>query len=52
MYMPYPFEITQSTNKIHMAYAFASTARTIHLDKVDGPPAEDVDGPFGRPLGG
>jgi hypothetical protein len=39
MYMPYPFEITQSTNKIHMAYAFANTARTIHLDEVD-PPAE------------
>ena len=40
MYMPYPFEITQSTNKVHVAYAFASTARTIHLDKVDDPPAE------------
>jgi hypothetical protein len=40
MYMPYPFEITQSTNKIHMAYAFANTARTIHLDEVDRPPAE------------
>jgi hypothetical protein len=40
MYMPYPFEITQSTNKVHMAYAFASTARTIHLDTVDEPPAE------------
>jgi hypothetical protein len=39
-YMPYPFEITQSTNKVHMAYAFASTARTVHLDKVDEPPAE------------
>ena len=38
MYMPYPFEITQSTNKIHMAYAFANTARTIHLDKVERPP--------------
>jgi hypothetical protein len=38
MYMPYPFGITQSTNKIHMAYAFANTARTIHLDAVDGPP--------------
>src|SRR6267378_4337438 len=33
MYMPYPFEITQSTNKIHIAYAFSNTARTIHLDK-------------------
>ena len=40
MYMPYPFEITQSTNKIHMAYAFATTARTIHLDAVDPPPAD------------
>ncbi len=40
MYMPYPFEITQSTNKIHMAYAFATTARTIHLDEVDPPPAD------------
>jgi hypothetical protein len=36
MYMPYPFEITQSTNKIHFAYEFTSTARTVHLDKVDG----------------
>ena len=40
MYMPYPFEITQSTNKIHLAYAFATTARTIHLDEVDPPPAD------------
>ena len=40
MYMPYPFEITQSANKIHMAYAFATTARTIHLDAVDPPPAD------------
>ena len=37
-YMPYPFEITQSTNKIHMSYAFANAARTIHLDDVDRPP--------------
>lgn len=34
----YPYEITQSTNKIHMAFAYALTARTIHMDKVDGPP--------------
>jgi hypothetical protein len=40
MYMPYPFEITQSTNKVHMAYAFATTARTIHLDEVDPPPSD------------
>jgi hypothetical protein len=38
MYMPYPFQITQGTNKIHMAYEFSNTARTIHLDKVSGPP--------------
>ena len=38
MYMPYPFQVVQSTNKIHMAYTFTSTARTIHLDQVEGPP--------------
>jgi hypothetical protein len=38
MYMPYPFQITQSTNKIHIAYEFSNTARTIHMDKVEGPP--------------
>jgi hypothetical protein len=37
-YLPYPFQITQSTNKIHLAFEFTNTARTIHLDKVDGPP--------------
>ncbi len=40
MYMPYPFEIVQSTNKILMAFAFAGAARTIHLDDVTPPPAE------------
>ena len=38
MYMPYPFQIVQSTNKIHMVYAFTSTARIIHLDQVEEPP--------------
>jgi hypothetical protein len=38
MYMPYPFQIVQGTNKVHMAFAFTSTARTIHLDPVEGPP--------------
>ena len=38
MYMPYPFQIVQSANKVHMAFAFTSTARTIHLDEVEGPP--------------
>ena len=38
MYMPHPFEITQSTNKIHMAFAYTATARTIHMDEVEQPP--------------
>ena len=38
MYMPYPIELTQSTNKLHVAYEFSAAARTIHLDKVEGPP--------------
>jgi hypothetical protein len=37
-YLPYPFQIVQSTSKIQMAYEFTNAARTIHLDKVDGPP--------------
>ena len=38
MYMPHPFEITQSTNKIHMAFTYTATARTIHMDEVELPP--------------
>ena len=38
MYMPYPVQIVQSTNKVHMAFAFTSTGRTIHLDQVEPPP--------------
>ena len=38
MYLPHPFQITQSTNKIHIAYSFSNTARTIHMDEVEGPP--------------
>lgn len=39
-YMPYPFEITQGTNKIQMSYEVNGASRTIHLDKVDPPPAD------------
>jgi hypothetical protein len=39
-YMPYPFQIVQSTNKIMMVYEFANANRTIHLDKVDSVPVE------------
>ena len=44
MYMPFPFQIVQSTNKIQMAYAVTSTARTIHLDEVEGPPDDTFMG--------
>ena len=44
MYMPYPFQIVQSTNKVHMAFAFTSTARTINLDEVEGPPDDTYMG--------
>jgi len=40
MYMPYPFQITQGTNKIEMSFEFAGASRTIHLDAVDPPPAD------------
>jgi hypothetical protein len=38
MYMPYPFQIVQGGSKVHMAFAFTTTGRTIHLDEVEGPP--------------
>src|SRR6059036_2211695 len=44
MYMPYPFQIVQSTNKIQMAFAFTSTARTINLDQVEPPPDDTYMG--------
>jgi len=38
MYMPYPFQISQSAEKIHMTFGFSNAARVIHLDDVTGPP--------------
>ena len=38
-YMPYPFQILQSTNTILIAYEFAGTTRTIHLDTVGNSPS-------------
>jgi hypothetical protein len=38
MYMPYPYQIVQSTNKIQILFAFSNAARVIHLDKVAPPP--------------
>ncbi|PYR75868.1 MAG: hypothetical protein DMF87_19380 [Acidobacteria bacterium] len=44
MYLNYPLQIVQSTNKIHVDFAFANAARTIHLDEVDEPPADTAMG--------
>jgi hypothetical protein len=44
MYLAYPFQIVQSTNTIHVDFAFANAARTIHLDEVDAPPADTAMG--------
>ena len=35
MYMPYPFQILQGTNKIMMVFEYANAQRTIHLDQVE-----------------
>ena len=40
MYLPQPFQITQGTNKIHMLFQFAQASRVIHMDEVNGPPAD------------
>src|SRR5262245_35343133 len=38
MYMPYPYEIVQSSDKIHIFFAFSNAARVIHFDEVAPPP--------------
>lgn len=48
MYLPYPFHIVHSTNKILMNFAYADTTRTVHLDKVPDPP---VDMSMGHSVG-
>jgi hypothetical protein len=35
MYMPHPFQIIQSAQKIQMIFEFANAQRTIHLTKMD-----------------
>ncbi|MSO29698.1 MAG: hypothetical protein EXQ48_01975 [Acidobacteria bacterium] len=39
-YMPYPFQILQSTNKILIAYEFAGVTRTIHMDTIGDSPSD------------
>lgn len=43
-YVPFPFQIIQSTNKILVAYPFASASRLIHLDNVGDPPIDSYMG--------
>src|ERR1044071_4988756 len=38
-YLPYPFQILQSTDKVILAYEFAGATRTIHMDKVGDSPS-------------
>jgi hypothetical protein len=40
MYMPYPFQITQSSSKIQMVFAYANASRTIFLQDAPKPPAD------------
>jgi hypothetical protein len=37
MYLPYPFQIAQSVDKIMMIYEFAAAQRVIHMDDVARP---------------
>lgn len=39
-YLPFPFQILQSTDKIVIAYQFANASRTIPLDKATDPPVD------------
>jgi hypothetical protein len=43
-YMPFPFQITQGTDKLLISYEFASATRIVHLDKVDPAPAASYMG--------
>ncbi|MGH9146469.1 MAG: hypothetical protein ACRD1Q_07150 [Vicinamibacterales bacterium] len=38
-YMPYPFQILQGPNEILIAYEFAGTTRTVHMNKVGDSPS-------------
>lgn len=43
-YLPYPFQILQSSNKILMAYEYAKSSRTIHMDKKVAAPVPQYMG--------
>jgi hypothetical protein len=47
-YMPYPFQIIQSVDKISIVYGFSNAGRTIHLDDVE---ASGVESWMGHSVG-
>jgi len=47
-YMPYPFQIIQSVNKIMIVYGYSNAGRTIHLDSVE---ASGVESWMGHSVG-
>ena len=47
-YMPFPFQIVQGTNKVFIAYEYASANRVIHMDPV---PESPVDTWMGHSVG-
>lgn len=46
-YLPFPFQVTQGTEKIMIAYGFSNAGRTIHLDEVNA----GVDAWMGNSVG-
>jgi hypothetical protein len=44
MYLPHPFQITQGSSKVEIQFAYSSSGRMIHLDKVDPLPDDAYNG--------
>jgi hypothetical protein len=44
MYLPHPFQIAQGGKKIEIEFAYSSSGRTIHLEKVDPLPDDSYNG--------
>jgi hypothetical protein len=44
MYLPHPFQITQGDKKIQIQFAYSSSGRTIHLEKVTPLPDDAYNG--------
>jgi len=47
-YLPYPFQLTQSSTKVMLMYGFSNAGRTIHLDEANAP---KVDAWMGHSVG-